>query len=114
VGRRDVDDVYVGVRGEGLVTRVAAQDVPLIRELGRRGFRARPDGENLGLGHGSQAPHELPGNGARPEYPPPELPHDLCALPFPASQGQIHKPRCYTLFEAESNHGSYAGVVVVC
>src|SRR5215211_4482458 len=50
--------------------------------------------------------------------PVPCIPHwnllTTCALPFSASRGRIHKPRCYTLCSVESNRGSCARVAVVC
>src|SRR5215217_8323429 len=57
---------------------VAARDVPLNGELRRRSFRARSDGEHLGIGDGAQTLYELLRDSARPEYPPPELTHDVC------------------------------------
>ena len=38
--------------------------------------------EHLGIGDGAQTLYELLRDGARPEYPPPELPHGVC-VPFP-------------------------------
>src|SRR5829696_8353953 len=78
VGGCDVYHVDVGVRGEVIVACVATRDAPPVGELLGRGTGAGSDGEHLGLGHGVQALHKLPRDGARPEYPPPDLSHDLC------------------------------------
>ena len=70
VGRSDIDDVDVGVVGQGLVARMPVRHAERVPEPVGGGLRARADGDQLGIGNGGQTLGELPGDGPRADDPP--------------------------------------------